>query len=455
MAESAVEIETKYAGAAASNRSKMEILALSPEGRAELDQKFATGALDPIAVKYDWSLWARPNQLMPPGDWTLWIALAGRGWGKSRTGAEFTRVMKDRHGRGILVARTAADIRETMIEGESGILAMSPPWDRPIYNPSKRRLTWANGAVASLFSADEPEALRGPQCNWFWADELASWRYLEATWSNLMFGWRLEPDPRGFISTTPRPVKLLKELIERPDVVISRGSSYENAGNLARQYYDNVIAPYVGTRTGEQEIEGKLLMDVPGALWTAEMLNECLVEPEKMPQMQRIVVAIDPATTSTETSDLTGIVVVGLGVDGRGYVIEDASKQCSPLGWARRAIGRYMKHKADLIVAETNNGGDLVERNLRSVNRHIPYRKVTASRGKVKRAEPVANLFEQGKCSIPRAEGFGDLIDQLRMFTPDEAFLKSPDRADAMVWGFSELFKLEKKLRRARALFSA
>lgn len=447
------------------NLSPMEALARSPEGIANLQADLESGALDPLHVRYDWDLWARPSQKMPPGDWLIWLMMAGRGAGKTRSGSEFVREMKDRHPRGILVARTAADIREVMIEGDSGILACSPPWDRPVYNPSKKRLTWSNGAVASLFSAEEPESLRGPQCNWFWADELATWKYLANTWSNLMFGWRLEPDPRGFISTTPRPIGLLNELTERKDVVVTSGSSYENRSNLAPQYYANVIAPFEGTRRGEEEIYGRLLMDVPGALWTHQMLEDCRIDLSKrnLPEMKRIVVAIDPAVTSAEGSNLTGIVTCGLGADVRGYVLEDASDTCSPLGWARRAITQYRKWKADMIIGEANNGGDLIERNLRACDRSIPYRKVTATRGKVKRAEPVAALFEQMRISIPKddpnreLEGptkgrtYSDLIDQLRMFTPGEEFLKSPDRADAMVWAFHDLFRLEKKVKQARS----
>ena len=447
------------------NLSPMEALARSPEAMAKLAADLESGALDPLHVRYDWDLWARPSQHLPKGKWLIALMLAGRGAGKTRTLCEFVRRKKDQHPRGILVARTAADLRETLIEGESGILATAPPWDRPVYNPSKKRLTWSNGAIASLFSAEEPESLRGPQCNWFAADELAAWKYLTETWSNLMFGWRLEPDPQGFIATTPRPIGLLKELIERPDVVVMRGSSYDNRANLAPQYYANVIAPYVGTRLGRQEIDGELLMDVPGALWTYQMLEDCRIDlaKRKLPEMKRIVVAIDPAVTSAEGSNLTGIVTCGLGVDDRGYVLEDASDTCSPLGWARRAITQYRKWKADMIIGEANNGGDLIERNLRACDRSIPYRKVTATRGKVKRAEPVAALFEQGRISIPKddpnreLEGptkgrtYSDLIDQLRMFTPGEEFLRSPDRADALVWAFHDLFRLEKKVKRARS----
>lgn len=432
----------------------MERLVRDPAAYADFRKAVDAGKVDPDQVRYDWDLWARPNQQMPQGKWLIWLMLGGRGMGKSRSLSEFVRKMKDRHPRGILVARTAADLRNTMVEGDSGILACSPPWDRPIYTKIPHRLTWSNGAVASLFSAEEPDALRGPQCNWFAADELATWKYLDDAWANLMFGWRLEPGPKGFIATTPRPVKVLKDLMDRKDVAVTRGSSYENAANLAPEYYANVIAPYEGTRLGRQEIEGELLLDVPGALWTYEMLDACRVERDKMPTMRRIVVAIDPAVTSGEASDLTGIIVAGVGTDGHGYVLEDATIKGSPLVWARQAISRFAKWEADLIVAEVNNGGELVERNLRAVDRRIPFKAVRATRGKLKRAEPVANMFEQKMIHIPRdQQAFGELEEQLRMFTPDEKFLKSPDRADAMVWAFYDLFKLEDRLKRARTLW--
>jgi len=389
------------------------------------------------ALLYDWRFWARPKQLPPEGQWRVWLILAGRGFGKTRTGAEWVREQVERHGRRriAIVGRTAADVRDVMVEGESGILSISPPWFRPVYEPSKRRLTWPNGAIATLYSADEPDLLRGPQHDAAWADELAAWRRPEA-WDNLMFGLRLGPDPRVVVTTTPRPVKLIRDLLKDPTTVVTRGSTYENAANLAPAFLEQIISRYEGTRLGRQELYGEVLDDVPGALWQRKRIDELRVS--EAPELVRVVVAIDPAVTNEEGSDETGIVVAGRGVDGHAYVLADKSCRMSPDGWARRAVKAFYDHEADRIIGEVNNGGDLVETVIRTVDPKVPYKAVRASRGKSVRAEPVAALYEQGK--VHHVGTFDHLEDQLCQITPDGyQGSGSPDRADALVWALTEL----------------
>ena len=306
-------------------------------------RKSLAAALSPAearALLYDWSFWARPAQLPPPGNWRVWLLLAGRGFGKTRTGAELIRerVATSTARRLALVAPTAADARNVMVEGESGILAISPPWDRPRYEPSKRRLTWPNGAVATLYSADEPERLRGPQHDATWCDELGSWRYPEA-WDMLMFGLRLGPDPRVVVTTTPRPTRLIRALIADPTAVVTRGSTYENRANLAPAFLDQIIRKYEGTRLGRQEIEAELLDDVPGALWTRGIIEAARATAS--PTLIRVVVAIDPAATSTADADETGIIVAGRDDQGRAWVLADASGRYQPTEWAKTAIAAY------------------------------------------------------------------------------------------------------------------
>jgi phage terminase large subunit-like protein len=382
---------------------------------------------------------ARDEQKPPPGDWRVWLLLAGRGFGKTRTGAEMVRrLVGMRTARHVaLVAPTAADARDVMVEGESGLLAIAPPWDRPEYEPSKRRLTWENGAIATTYSADEPERLRGPQHDFAWCDELAAWRYPEA-WDMLMFGLRLGRDPRAVVTTTPRPTKLIKALVADPKVVVTRGTTYENWENLAPAFFDQIVRRYEGTRLGRQELDAEILDDVPGALWTHGLIDATRVN--NAPSMTRIVVSIDPAVSSDEHADETGIVVAGRDAAGHGYVLADLSGRYTPTEWARAAIAAYRAHAADRIVAEVNNGGDLVEATLRVVDPAVPFAAVHAARGKVARAEPVAALYEQGRVhhlgALPRLE------DQMCCFAHDfsrETAGYSPDRVDALVWGLSEL----------------
>ena len=413
---------------------RQQIHTLTPAERKRFLNSLTPQELE--AAKFEWALWARFKQLWPEIVWRIWLLLAGRGWGKTRTGAENTRYAVESLGyrRIHVVGATSADVRDVMIEGESGILSISPPWFRPKYEPSKRRLTWPNGAVAQLFSADEPDRLRGPQCDFAWCDETAAWRYRDA-WDQLMFGLRLGDDPRCIVTTTPRPTSLIKELAESDMTYVTVGSTYENRENLADAFYDQIIRKYEGTRMGRQELNAEILTDIPGALWTWEMIEQAReFERSVIPAMKRVVVAIDPAVSSAEGSDETGIIVCGLGDDDRGYVIHDASGRYSPDGWAREAVRCYRHHRADRIVAERNNGGDLVESTIRTVDQSVSFKPVWASRGKRARAEPVAALYEQGR--VTHTTAFPELEEQLCTWTQE---MSSPDRLDALVWALTNL----------------
>ena len=392
-----------------------------------------------LRLKHEWPFRARAEQLPPPGDWRIWLLLAGRGFGKTRTGAELVRARVAAHTarRIALVAPTAADARDVMVEGESGLLAIAPPADRPLYEPSKRRLTWPNGAVATTFSADEPERLRGPQHDFAWCDELAAWRYPQA-WDMLMFGLRLGEDPRAVVTTTPRPTKLIHALIADPKVVMTRGRTGENRANLAPAFLAQIVRRYRGTRLGRQELDAEILDDMPGALWQHGIIDAARVN--AMPELRRVVVAIDPAAASHDHADETGIIVAGRDGNGHGYVLADASGHYAPAQWARAAIAAYAAHRADRIVAEVNNGGEMVEATLRMIDPGVPFSAVRASRGKAARAEPVAALYEQGR--IHHIGVFAALEDQMCAFSADfdrNTAGYSPDRVDALVWALTEL----------------
>ncbi|MFX4220689.1 MAG: DNA-packaging protein [Thalassobaculum sp.] len=386
---------------------------------------------------HDWPLWARAKQLPPEGDWRVWLILAGRGFGKTRTGAEWVRALAEtgRAGRIALVGETAGDARDVMVEGESGLLACCPPWGRPLYEPSKRRVTWANGAIATCFSADDPDQLRGPQFDAAWADEIAKWRY-EAAWDNLMLGLRLGADPRCVATTTPKPRAWLSRLMADPRTVLTRGGTRENATNLAPAFLDQILTRYDGTRLGRQEIEGEYLVDVPGALWTRALIEAARVPAAAVPELQRVVVAVDPAVTSGAEADETGIVVAGRDAGTGFWVLEDLTGRLSPDLWARRVADAFARVRADTVVCEVNQGGDLVAATLRTVDPTLPVRSVRATRGKRLRAEPVAALYEQGR--VRHAGAFDALEDQMARFTgaPGDA---SPDRLDALVWALTDL----------------
>lgn len=393
--------------------------------------------------KFQWERHARPTQLPPPGNWRFWVVRAGRGFGKTRTGAEYIRHLAKagQHGRIALIGPTAADVRDVMVEGDSGILACSPQDFMPLYEPSKRQLTWPNGVIAKTYSADEPDRLRGPQHHAGWIDELSAFEYPE-TFTQFKLGFRLGRDLRCVITMTPKPCAIVRELEKQSKqdnsrVIIVRGSTYDNKANLAPEYFEDVIRQYEGTRLGRQELDGELLEDTPGALWSTVILERTRHR-EALPEMSRIVVAIDPSVTSSEDSDECGISVCGKGFDGDGYVLADRSAVMTPHEWAHAAIAAYHEFHADVIVAETNNGGDLVGNTILAIDPSVPFRKVTASRGKVARAEPISALFEQNRAHL--AGNFAKLEEQLCAFASDGYTGKgSPDRADAMVWACSEL----------------
>lgn len=394
---------------------------------------------------YRWRGKGAEKQRAPEGDWAVWLLMAGRGFGKTRAGAEWvrTRVSTGVGGRIALVAPTPDDVRNVMVEGVSGLLRVSPPWFKPKYEPSKRKLTWPNGAVAFGFSSYEPDRLRGPQFDTAWCDELASWKHPRETWDNLQFGLRLGNDPRCAVTTTPKPISLLRELKDREDVFTTTGSTYENRANLPDEYIEHIRRRYEGTRTGRQEIYAELLDESEEALWRRDWIEAARVR--EAPELVRVVVAVDPAVSSGSSSAETGIVVAGVDEDRHVYVLEDASGRMSPDRWARRAIGMLDKYGADRIVGESNNGGDLVEHTLRTAygGRVIPYRSVRASRGKYTRAEPASALYEQGK--VHHVGGLDALEDQMCVWSPGSE--GSADRLDALVWAVTELALVKTGLR--------
>lgn len=386
------------------------------------------------ALLYDWEFWARPEQLPPAGDWDVWLFLAGRGAGKTRSGGQETirRIREGIWRRVALVAPTAADARDVMVEGESGLLATSPPWFRPEYEPSKRRLTWPNGAMATLYSAEKYQRLNGPQHDGAWADEVGVWRFGEQAWDMLQLGLRLGPAPQTIVTTTPKASKVVRDLVKDERTAVTRASTYANLENLAPAFIARLLRKYEGTRLGRQELHAEILEDAEGALWRRAWLDRDRVT--DMPDLVRIVVAVDPAASEAEDSADTGIIVAGLGSNDHGYVLDDRSVHASPATWARAAVAAYHTHRADRIVGEVNNGGDMVEHTVRTVEATVPFTKVWASRGKQIRAEPVAALYEQGR--VHHVGNFAQLEDELCTWEPGE---KSPDRLDALVWALTEL----------------
>lgn len=380
---------------------------------------------------------ARPEQLPVEGDWSTWLLLAGRGFGKTRTAAEWLawQAITQAKTRWAVVAPTYGDTRDTCIEGESGLLAILNDYGVvDNYNRSMGEILLTNGSRIKAFSADQPDRLRGPQHHGAWCDELAAWRQPE-TWDQLQFGLRLGDSPQTLVTTTPKPIALVRQLSKRDDgsVHIVRGSTFDNAENLAESALRELKSRYEGTRLGRQELMGELLEDVDGALWNLAMMEECRVyEP---PEMRRIVVAIDPSGGSGENNDEQGIVVAGEGVDGHFYVLDDRSVRLTPAGWARVAVEAYREFSADRIVAEKNFGGEMVESTIRQIDANVPVRMVTASRGKMQRAEPVAALYEQGR--VHHVRRFAELEDQMTTWTTTSG--SSPDRMDAMVWAITEL----------------
>jgi len=419
----------KPSGAAVARKA----VPIRPQSGTKVHSDFAS------TLRGAWRSTARPEQLAPAGDWTTWVFCGGRGAGKTRSGAEWitARVQAGRARYIHLIAPTAADCRDVMIEGPAGILSISPPHIRPVYQPSLRKVIWPNGAQALLFSSDEPDRLRGPQADTVWIDELCAQRLAQDVLDNAMFGLRLGKDPGCLITTTPRPIKCFRALLAREgqDVVVTRSTSYANRDNLAPSFFAQITAKYAGTRLGRQELEAELLTDTPGALWALERIEELRVRVAPQP-FERVVVAIDPAVTFGPNADETGIVVCGLAADGCAYVIDDLSGRYPPSEWAQRAIMAYRMHCADVIVGEVNNGGALVEHTLRSVDPGIPFKAVHASRGKLTRAEPVSALYQQAR--VHHVGVFGPLEDQLTSYDGSRSGT-SPDRLDALCWAVTEL----------------
>lgn len=377
---------------------------------------------------------AREKQLPPAGEWRIWLILAGRGFGKTRSVVEWAleRARTQPGSTGVLAGATASDVYKVLVAGESGVLKSAPDAFRPLYNSSKSLLTFPNGTTAWLLSAEEPDRFRGLNTHWAACDELAAWRYADS-WDQLLLGLRLGDDPRVAIATTPRPTLLIKQLLKDPTVAVTRGSTYENKANLAPAFLTTIVNRYEGTTLGRQELNAEILDDMPGALWKRTTIETERVT--EVPELRRIVVAIDPAVTANAESAETGIIAAGVGEDGQGYILDDKTISASPDGWAKQAVALYHTLKADRIVAEVNNGGDMIEHTIRTVDSRVAFTQVRASRGKHTRAEPVAALYEQGK--VHHVGAFGLLEDQMCQWTPTDA--DSPDRVDALVWALTEL----------------
>jgi phage terminase large subunit-like protein len=418
------------------NASVVRLLASLSESQRS---QWLTGQTDDdlAALLYCWPAWARDDQLPPTDEeWVVWLLMAGRGAGKTRAGAEWVRAQVESGAAQhvALIGRTAADCRDVMVEGDSGLLSVFPPAERPRYYPSKRRVVFVNGATATTYSGEEPDLLRGPQHDAAWADELASWRFPQ-TWDNMLMGLRKGRQPRAVVTTTPKPVRLLKELIADETTRTTKATTYDNRAHLAESFFRRIIGRYEGTRTGRQELLAELLEDVPGALWRAEWIEQNRVSAAPA-DLYCVVVSVDPAVTSGEDSDETGIIGAGVDEHGHAYVLEDASGRYTPDGWGEIAVEMYHRLNADAIVAETNNGGDVVESLMRTMDRQANVVQVKASRGKVPRAEPVAAQYKQGLWS--HVGVFAELEEQMRSFTNDPMQKRqrgdSPDRMDALVW---------------------
>ncbi|MCT4492861.1 DNA-packaging protein [Bosea minatitlanensis] len=409
-------------------------------------------------IKAQWTIWARPDQL-PPSPWKpVWLVLGGRGAGKTRTGAEWVKGMALGHppfagrrtDRIALVGETQGQVRDVMIEGVSGLLSIHTRWERPVWQPSLRRLQWPNGAIAQVFSAEDPEGLRGPQFGAAWCDELAKWPNLQECWDMLQFGLRLGELPRQVITTTPRPVPLLKRLLVEPHIAVSRARTQDNRYNLAAEFVRAVTETYGGTRLGRQELDGEIVEESPDALWTRAMLEA--VRERQHPPLARIAVAVDPPATSSQRADRCGLVVAGIDEAGLGHVLEDATMAgARPQEWAEKAVALYRRHEADALVVEVNQGGEMVESVIREVDAGVPVVSVRATRGKYLRAEPVAALYAQGR--VRHAGAFPELEDEICSFGPGGLEGgRSPDRLDALVWALTHLMLAPRGRPRVRGM---
>ena len=392
----------------------------------------------------DWRMWGRDGKQLPPdgADWRSWLILGGRGAGKTRAGAEWVKAQAlgnwrqdESHAERIaIIGPTLEQARAVMIEGKSGLLSIHMEAERPRYEPSKRLITWPNGAIAQVFSADEPESLRGPQFDAAWCDELAKWRLAEPVWDMLAFALRLGERPRVVITTTPRPVPLVKKLLGDAATVVTRTATFDNESYLAKSFIADVTERYGGTRLGRQELQGELIEDDPDALFRRAMIEAARVK--MVPEMRRIVIAVDPPASHGKKANACGIVCAGLGVDGVAYVLDDHSlERAKPMQWAERVVALYHARAACRVVAEVNQGGAMVEQILREVDPALSFRAVHATRGKRARAEPVAALYEQGR--VRHAGVFPELEDEMCSVLAEG--MKSPDRMDALVWAVSDL----------------
>jgi phage terminase large subunit-like protein len=426
-------------------KSLMEQISLmTPE-----QQALALQGMDPDQLLWDWSVWGRPEQQAPEGDWAIWAYIAGRGAGKTRTAAEWVREQAkyttEGQRRFALVARTAADVRDVIVEGESGIMNVTPPSERPLYEPSKRRLTWPNGNTATCFTADEPDSLRGPQFTHAWGDEVAAWRQTPdaagmTAFDNLRVGTRLGRNPQILVTTTPKRVPLLYKLIEESKtgrVVITRGSTLDNSGNLSGSYLDAITGVYAGTRLAAQELYGEMLDDVEGALWTEELIesHRAAFMPQGTPLR---IIGVDPSVAENPR-DECGIVVCGATADRdlyrrEAWVLEDASILGSPEKWANRVVEMARKWGCP-VVAEVNQGGALVRNAINAIDPNIKVLEVHSKYGKALRAEPVTLAYEQGR--IHHVGYHPDLESQMYSWVPGEG--KSPDRVDALVHAMTAL----------------
>lgn len=395
---------------------------------------------------YDWTRWGRPDQMPPEVPWSTWLIMAGRGFGKTRAGAEWVRSIAEQDGtaRFALVGASYAETRAVMIEGESGLLTIAPPYDRPEWEPSLKRLRWSNGAEARVYSAAEPEALRGPQNSHAWCDEIAKWfnnaGQAEASWHNLKMGLRLGENPQAVLTTTPRPVPLVRALVKDPRVLVTRGRTRDNDLNLPEAFLTAMVRDYAGTRLGRQELDGELIEELEGALWSRQMIEQCRVA--EAPAQDRIVIGVDPPASAH--GDACGIIVAGIAGSGstvRAWILADCSvERPSPEAWARAVASSADAWQADRVIAEANQGGAMVKSVLQAASISLPVRLVHASRGKAARAEPVAALYENGR--VHHAGCFPRLEDEMCGLLAAGAYEgpgRSPDRADALVWALTEL----------------
>ncbi|MEA2876069.1 MAG: hypothetical protein QOF14_1265 [Hyphomicrobiales bacterium] len=389
-----------------------------------------------------WQLFSHPHQRPPAfaqggAPWTTWLILGGRGAGKTRAGAEWVRdVARDPGARIALVGETLHDAREVMVEGVSGVLGVHEDCARPQWIPTRGRLEFVSGAVAECFSAEDPDALRGPQFSAAWCDELAKWRHAEATFDMLQFGLRLGTRPRQVITTTPRPMRLLKKIMADPATALTRAGTAANAYHLSPAFLETIVARYRGTRLGRQEIDGEVIEERPDALWTRAMLDACRLP--GAPACSRIVVAVDPPASAGRHSAACGLIAAGLGGDVIYVLADETASGLSPAGWARKAIALWRRYEADCLVVEVNQGGDMVRQVIRDEDASVPVTPVRAHRGKYLRAEPVAALYEQGR--VKHCGDFSELEDEMCDFGPDGLSSgRSPDRLDALVWAVTAL----------------